>query len=128
MSRIPLSCLSALAVAAAMLLPGLLPAPAQAQMMQSYLPRRLTTSDMTILRKEAAKLGPNGPAEEGWSNPKTGHSGVVTFIRNYEQSGMKCRSFKYVFHTGTRTDGLPYQLDWCQKPNGQWAIANGHKG
>ena len=127
MSSFRISAFSALAVAA-MLLPGLLPVKAEAQMMQSYLPRRLTTGDMTILRAEAAKLGPNGPAEEGWTNPKTGHSGVVTFNRAYERNGMKCRSFKYVFHTGTPTDGLPYHLDWCEKPNGQWAIANGSKG
>ncbi len=98
--------------------------PASAQSMQTYLPRRLTSGDLQLLSAEAAKLGPNGPKEEGWRNPKTGNSGVVTFLRQYEKAGMECRSFRYTFHTGTPTDGLPYKLDWCEKTPGHWMMAH----
>lgn len=121
MPRLPRFLPPALGLAALLAL-GLAPGGAEAQAMQSYLPRRLTGSDLDILRAEAAKLGPNGPAEEGWTNPKTGHSGVVTFVKAFEHAGMACRGFKYIFHTGTPTDGLPYQLNWCKKPNGDWVM------
>ncbi|HEX3984512.1 MAG TPA: RT0821/Lpp0805 family surface protein [Acidisoma sp.] len=96
---------------------------ASAQAMQTYLPRRLTGTDVDILRNEAAKLGPNGPKEERWHNPKTGNSGVVTFLRQYDSSGRECRSFRYTFHTGAPNDGLPYKLNWCEQSSGRWAIA-----
>jgi surface antigen len=92
--------------------------------MQSYLPRRLNQSDIDILRAEAAKLQPHGIQKEHWRNPKTGNSGVVTLLKQYEQAGMKCRSFRYTFHTGTPQDGLPYKLNWCEKAPGDWVIAN----
>lgn len=122
MSRKSLILLAA-AVALGGVVPGLLPAPAAAQAMQSYLPRRLTNSDMEILRSEAGKLGPNGPQEETWTNPKTKHSGTVTFKKQFESHGMPCREFGYTFHTGVSTDGMPYKLTWCQKPDGAWAIS-----
>ncbi|MCB8879580.1 hypothetical protein ACELLULO517_04990 [Acidisoma cellulosilytica] len=98
--------------------------PAAAQSMQTYLPRRLTGSDMKILSYEAGKLGPQGPQKESWKNPKTGNSGTVTFLRQYHKSGMECRGFRYTFHTGTAQDGLPYKLNWCERSPGDWAIAN----
>lgn len=98
--------------------------PAAAQSLQTYLPRRLTGSDIDILRAEAAKLGPQGPSAENWKNPKTGHSGHVAFLQQSEKDGMQCRSFRYTFHLGTSNDGLPYKLTWCEKSPGDWAIAN----
>jgi surface antigen len=98
--------------------------PALAQQMQSYLPRRLTQSDLAILQSEAGKLGPNGPKEEGWHNPKTGNSGVVTFLNASTKNGMACREFRYTFHTGTPQDGTPYKLNWCQTSAGKWVIAS----
>jgi hypothetical protein len=103
--------------------PALVP-PARAQAPYSYLPRRLTSGDMDILRGEAAKLGPNGPKEEGWHNPKSGNSGVVTFLSADTQNGLACRKFRYTFHTGTAQDGSPYTLNWCKTSAGVWAIAN----
>ncbi|MBW4024293.1 MAG: hypothetical protein HIU92_14410 [Proteobacteria bacterium] len=90
----------------------------------SYLPRRLTSSDMAVLRAEAAKLGPNGPKQEGWHNPKTGNSGVVTFLKASEHEGRPCREFRYTFRTGTPQDGLPYKLKWCETQSNTWKIAN----
>jgi hypothetical protein len=98
--------------------------PARAQSPYSYLPRRLTSSDMDMLRAEAAKLGPNGPKEEGWHNRKSGNSGVVTFLSADTENGLACRKFRYTFHTGTAQDGTPYTLNWCQTSAGKWAIAN----
>jgi surface antigen len=98
-------------------------APALAQM-QGYLPRRLTGDDMTILRAEAAKLGPDGPKEQAWRNPKSGNSGVVTFLSSGTQNGMSCRLFRYTFHTGTPQDGTPYELNWCKTSAGKWAIVS----
>jgi hypothetical protein len=98
--------------------------PARAQSPYSFLPRRLTSSDMDILRAEAAKLGPNGPKEEGWHNPKSGNSGAVTFLSADTEKGLVCRKFRYTFHTGTAQDGTPYTLNWCQTSAGEWAIAN----
>lgn len=98
--------------------------PAAAQAMQAYLPRRLSGSDMRILSEEAGKLGPQGPKEESWKNPKTGNSGTVTFLHQYEKNGLTCRGFRYTFHTGVSTDGSPYKLHWCEKSPGDWAIAN----
>jgi hypothetical protein len=97
---------------------------ARAQSPYSYLPRRLTSGDMDILQAEAAKLGPNGPKEEGWHNPKSGNSGVVTFLGADTEKGLACRKFRYTFHTGTAQDGSPYTLNWCQTSAGLWAIAN----
>lgn len=124
MSRKSLTFLTAALALGTLAAPNLLPLPAQAQSMQTYLPRRLTHSDVEILRAEADKLGPQGPKQENWSNPKTKHSGTVTFDKQYEKEGMTCRKFNYVFYTGTSGDGLPYTLDWCRKPNGEWVIAN----
>lgn len=98
--------------------------PAAAQSMQAYLPRRLSGSDMRILSDEAGKLGPQGPKEESWKNPKTGNSGTVTFLHQYQQAGLTCRGFRYTFHTGVSTDGTPYKLNWCEKSPGDWAIVN----
>jgi surface antigen len=98
--------------------------PARAQSPYSFLPRRLTTGDMDILRTEAAKLGPNGPKDERWHNPKSGHSGIVTFLSADTEKGLACRRFRYTFHTGTAQDGSPYTLNWCQTSGGDWAIAN----
>jgi hypothetical protein len=98
--------------------------PARAQAPYSYLPRRLTSSDMDMLQAEAAKLGPNGPKEEGWHNRKSGNSGVVTFLSADTENGLACRKFRYTFHTGTAQDGTPYTLNWCQTSAGKWAIAN----
>lgn len=120
MIRKTLFTLAATAVLAAAVAPGISPAFAQAM---SYLPRRLTQSDIDILQAEAAKLGPQGPKEEHWTNPKTDHSGVVTFLSASTQKGMDCRLFRYTFHTGTPQDGVPYKLNWCQKSDGTWAIA-----
>ncbi|HTI01508.1 MAG TPA: RT0821/Lpp0805 family surface protein [Acidisoma sp.] len=125
MSRKSLTLLTAALALGGLAAPGLLASSAQAQVMQSYLPRRLTHGDMEILRAEAAKLSPGDTKTEKWTNPKTRHSGTVTIKKQYEKSGMTCRKFDYTFHTGTSTDGLPYTLDWCRKPNGEWAIVNG---
>lgn len=125
MSRKSLTLLTAALALGGLAAPALWASSAQAQAMQSYLPRRLTHGDMEILRAEAAKLSPSGVSKESWTNPKTGHSGTVAVARQYEKSGMTCRKFDYTFHTGTSTDGLPYTLDWCRKPNGEWAIVNG---
>lgn len=125
MSRKSMTLLTALLALGGLAAPALLTAPARAQVMQSYLPRRLTHSDMAILQAEAAKLSPGSTKTEEWSNPKTKHSGTVTVTKQYEKNGMTCRKFDYTFHTGTASDGLPYTLDWCRKPNGDWAIVNG---
>jgi surface antigen len=125
MSRKSLTLLTAALALGGLAAPEFLTASAHAQVMQSYLPRRLTNSDMEILRADAAKLSPGSTTTEAWTNPKTKHSGTVTVTKQYQKSGMTCRKFKYTFHTGTSTDGLPYTLDWCHKPNGEWAIANG---
>lgn len=98
--------------------------PAYAQGMQTYLPRRLTGSDLAILELEAGKLGPDGPKQESWTNQETGNSGTVTFLSANTRQGMPCRKFRYTFVTGTANDGTPYTLNWCQKSDGQWAIAN----
>lgn len=124
MSRKSLIVLTAALALGGFVGPSLLPPPAEAQVMQSYLPRRLTNSDLNILRAEAAKLGPDGPKEDSWTNPKTKHSGTVTFRKQVERDGMPCRDFTYTFKTGVSTDGLPYKLTWCKKPNGDWAIAS----
>jgi hypothetical protein len=125
MSRKSLTLLTAALALGGLMAPEFLAPPASAQVMQSYLPRRLTNGDMAILREEAGKLSPNSTKTESWTNAKTGHSGTVTVTKEYQKNGMTCRKFKYTFHTGTPTDGLPYTLDWCQKPDGEWAIANG---
>lgn len=125
MSRKSLTLLATALALGGLAAPGALLPPAQAQVMQSYLPRRLTHSDMEILRAEAAKLSPGDTQSEHWTNPKTKHSGTVTVTKQYEKHGMTCRKFDYTFHTGTSTDGLPYTLDWCRRPNGEWAIVNG---
>jgi hypothetical protein len=97
---------------------------AVAQAPYSYLPRRLSSGDLAILQAEAAKLGPNGPKEEGWHNPQSGNSGTVTFLSADTEKGLACRKFRYTFHTGTAQDGTPYTLNWCQTSSGTWAIAN----
>jgi surface antigen len=95
-----------------------------AAQMQSYLPRRLTGGDMTILRAEAAKLGPQGPMEQSWHNRKSGNSGVVTFLSADTEHGRSCRLFRYTFRTGTPQDGTPYKLNWCRTSAGNWAIVS----
>jgi hypothetical protein len=98
--------------------------PIWAQSPYSYLPRRLTSGDLDILRTAAGTLGPAGPKEEQWRNPKTGNSGTVTFVEANTLKGMACRKFRYTFHTGTAQDGTPYTLNWCQTADGKWAIAS----
>jgi hypothetical protein len=95
-----------------------LTAPAFSQV--TFMPRRLTGSDMAILRAEAAKLGPQGPTKEAWHNPATGNSGTVTFLGTSTQQDLPCRKFQYIFHTGTPQDGIPYNLTWCEKSAGNW--------
>jgi 17 kDa outer membrane surface antigen len=97
-----------------------LTAPAFSQV--TFMPRRLTGSDMAILRAEAAKLGPQGPTKEAWHNPATGNSGTVTFLGTSTQQDLPCRKFQYIFHTGTPQDGIPYNLTWCEKSAGNWVI------
>jgi hypothetical protein len=98
--------------------------PIWAQSPYSFLPRRLTSSDLDILQTEAGKLGPGGPKEESWRNPQTGNSGTVKFLDANTKNGMACRKFRYTFHTGTAQDGTPYMLNWCHTAEGKWAIAN----
>jgi surface antigen len=109
------------AVAVVMALAGLA-GPALSQAM-SYLPRRLTSSDMAILRAETAKLGPKEPKDDVWHNPASGNSGTVTFLATSTEQGLPCRKFRYTFHTGTPQDGSPYKLTWCRTSAGRWAIA-----
>jgi hypothetical protein len=101
-----------------------LAAPVRAQSPYSYLPRRLTSGDFSILQAEAGKLGPDGPKEESWHNPKTGNSGTIAFLSADTEKGMACRKFRYTFRTGTAQDNTPYKLNWCQTAEGRWAIAN----
>jgi len=98
--------------------------PVWAQSPYSYLPRRLTGSDLDILRAAAGTLGPAGPKEETWHNPKTGNSGTVSYLSSDTEKGLACRKFRYTFHTGTAQDGTPYTLNWCKTAEGTWAIAN----
>jgi hypothetical protein len=111
-----------LSIAAVVLAVAGFAAPALAQV-QTYLPRRLTGGDMTILQTEASRLGPEGPKEQAWHNPKSGNSGVLTFVSAGTEHGMSCRLFRYTFHTGTPQDGTPYRLNWCKTSTGRWAIA-----
>jgi len=121
--RVSFSILAVALAVAGLAMPAMAP-PARAQSPYSFLPRRLTTSDFDILQTEAGKLGPAGPKEESWHNPKTGNSGVVTFLTADTEKGMACRKFRYTFHTGTAQDGNPYTLHWCETGAGRWAIAN----
>jgi hypothetical protein len=121
--RMSISTLAVALTLGGLAVPAMAP-PARAQSPYSYLPRRLTSGDIGILQAEAAKLGPDGPKEEGWHNPKSGNSGVVTFLTADTKNGMACRKFRYTFHTGTAQDGSPYTLNWCRTSAGKWAIAN----
>ena len=93
----------------------------------SYLPNNLDKSDMAVMQ-DAAKQMPRPPAASGartaWSNPRTGHSGTVVFIKDLRKQDMACKLFRYTFHTGAATDGNPYMLTWCRTPQGDWSIVN----
>lgn len=101
--------------------------PVAARAANGYLPSNLDNSDMAVMR-DAAKRIPHTPAvadaPTSWTNPKTGHSGTVAFIKDLRKQDMACELFRYTFRTGATTDGNPYMLTWCQTPGGEWTIVN----
>jgi hypothetical protein len=118
----PFAMRTSLSAVAAILAMAGLAGPAVSQGL-SYLPRRLTSSDMEILRTESAKLRLQGPKEDAWHNPASGHSGTVTLLSTKTEQGLPCRKFRYIFYTGTPQDGSPYTLTWCRTSTGRLAIA-----
>jgi len=102
---------------------GLLALAAPAMAQAYYLPKKLSGSDMRLLKTEGEKLSPSGPTIGAWSNPKTGHSGTVAIIKDTEKNGMPCHLYRYTFVTGTSGDKTPYKLLWCKTSEG-WKIGN----
>ncbi|ABI61536.1 RT0821/Lpp0805 family surface protein [Granulibacter bethesdensis] len=84
----------------------------------------LNKSDLATLGKAAGPLLGNEPLFNGstqpWSNPKTGNSGTLTLVEQYQKDGMSCRKIRYDVMLKRRNAPNVYTLDWCKTAQGVW--------
>ena len=59
--------------------------------------------------------------QSSWRNPETGVSGVAELTRVYEDNGTPCGSVS--FQVQGRNRAAPYNMNFCQMPDGGWGIA-----
>jgi surface antigen len=64
-----------------------------------------------------AKDGESRP----WSNPQTGHSGVITILRSYKRGNLPCRDTKV--NSQLKERNISYVLPVCQVADGSWKFA-----
>jgi surface antigen len=111
--------------AAAAAVIGTLPTAAQAQMGYNLYRSgvELTTEDQQMMRQgirevlESREVG----TQSSWRNPETGVSGVAELTRTYEDNGTPCGSVS--FQVQGRNRAAPYNMNFCQMPDGGWGIA-----
>lgn len=87
--------------------------------------RGLSKSDIAMViavsnRINAAEPAPTSP--ESWTNPATGNSGTVTFVRKFQSAGMPCNTLRYRFSFRHPPRRSTYVAGWCQTPDGEWKI------
>jgi surface antigen len=115
-----------LAVGLAVMVP--LPSAAQfipAPMGPEMMPEGLTRDDLALLSAASAKVySPETVAVgavESWVNPKTGNSGTVTLIRQYERGDMPCRQFTHRIKLAGRAEQT-YTFSRCRVAPGEWKL------
>ena len=54
-----------------------------------------------------------------WNNNKTGNSGSVTLLENFQHEGRKCRTNRHVI-TQQATSPKTYVISICQNSDGSW--------
>ena len=64
-----------------------------------------------------AKDGESRP----WSNPQTGHSGVITILRSYKRGNLPCRDTEV--NSQLKERNIVYVLPVCQVADGSWKFA-----
>ncbi len=79
--------------------------------------------DLGIVGNVSAAMNAAGTAgSRHWSNPKTGTSGTITLVRDFQSAGMACHELKYLFNLTHPTRRQTYTLNWCRTPDGEWKI------
>jgi surface antigen len=56
-----------------------------------------------------------------WSNSKTGYSGTVTLLENFEHKRRKCRTNRHVI-TQQAMSPKTYVISICQNSDGTWQV------
>ena len=114
-----------MALVAAAVTIGTLPTAAQAQMGFNLYRSgvEMTPEDRQMMRQgigevlESREVG----TQSSWRNPETGVSGVAELTRVYEDNGTPCGSVS--FQVQGRNRAAPYNMNFCQMPDGTWGIA-----
>ncbi len=63
---------------------------------------------------------PGSKAPKNWSNPETGNSGTVAFVKSFQSDAMPCNTLRYSFSVKHRPRHRTYLMNWCQTPDGAW--------
>ena len=127
--RLPLRLpFATLVLAAGALLASLAAPPAAAQINPfKGNSQRLSDDDRDMLDATIARLNARAPLQPGdretWKNPRTGSSGTIKLLRNYNFGTAPCHLVQYDFEVGDGGSQRSYQVDWCRMDNG-WKIRN----
>jgi surface antigen len=92
--------------------------------MGSEVGKSLDRADHMYMQQAATKsfeYAPTGTAT-AWRNPDSGHSGTITPIRTYQQSGQDCRDYQ----TTVTIDGKQEVATGraCRQGDGTWRVQN----
>ena len=60
-------------------------------------------------------------ASATWENPQTGSSGSSTVLKTFEHGGQACKRVRIENRARNRTGSTVF--DFCQQPDGRWALA-----
>lgn len=83
----------------------------------------LSDSDREMLRRSIRSVLESGEvgAVDSWQNPETGISGQSTLLETYTEGDTSCG--RVDFQIKRRDRIAPFDLRFCQRPNGAWGIA-----
>ena len=128
-----LRCQLVQACAAAILIAGLVPMAASLVVAQQMPPMWQGTTLPGVSRDDTDRMhaaatrlyeGQSIGTVERWRNPDTGNSGTIELLREFETSGMPCRSMKYLIRFGEvkKNQFRHYLVNWCKTSSGEWKI------
>ena len=83
----------------------------------------ITGDDLNVVGESVQTILNEGDVGDsyGWENPATGMHGETTLNERYEDLDTQCGVVVITARQGDRV--APFELRWCQRPDGTWGIA-----
>lgn len=83
----------------------------------------LSDADRGLLEQSIRSVLESGEvgAVDSWQNPETGISGESTLLETYMEGDTSCGRVDFQIRRHGRV--APFDLLFCQRPNGTWGIA-----